>query len=247
MKIKKSAFLCLIVSSYTLLLSNVYAETAITTDKQKFSYAVGVQIGTNLKRDGFEVDVDVIRQAISDVMSGEKLKVSMEDMQQAVVAYQKAQAEVRQAKGEKAKVAGKEFLEKNKKAKGVQELESGIQYQVITEGKGQKPQATDTIVAHYRGTLIDGKEFDSSYSRGQPATFPINQVIKGWQEILPKMNVGSKWKVFIPSDLAYGERGAGANIGPNETLVFEIELLEIKAPAESKAPAAPAPAAAAAH
>ena len=157
------------------------------------------------------------------------MQVSMEEMQAAVMEMQKSQQAARQAKGEKAKKAGEDFLAANKKKKGVQTLKNGIQYKVIKKGKGAKPKASDSVVAHYKGTLIDGTEFDSSYKRGQPATFGVGQVIQGWQEVLPLMAAGSKWQVFIPSDLAYGPRGAGPNIGPNETLVFDIELLEVKA------------------
>ncbi|WP_455200826.1 FKBP-type peptidyl-prolyl cis-trans isomerase [Kaarinaea lacus] len=222
----------------TLLLSCVIAIASLASfsvtaaelksNKQKYSYAIGFQIGSNLKREGADVDVQAIAQGIKDVLTDAKLSVSMEDMQAAVLEMQKEQQAKRQARGDKAKKAGEEYLAKNKKEKGVKELPSGIQYKVIKEGKGSKPKATDTIVAHYKGTLINGTEFDSSYGRGQPATFAVNQVIQGWQQILPLMPTGSKWKVVIPSDLAYGPRGAGANIGPNETLIFEVELLEIK-------------------
>ncbi|NOZ52395.1 MAG: FKBP-type peptidyl-prolyl cis-trans isomerase [Gammaproteobacteria bacterium] len=198
------------------------------SNKEKYSYAIGMQIGSSLKREGAEISVDALSQAIKDVLSDTELKVSMEDMQSAMLETQKKQQAARDAKGESAKKAGQDYLAKNKKNKGIIELPSGMQYKIITAGKGDKPKPTDTIVAHYKGTLIDGNEFDSSYSRGQPATFAVNQVIKGWQEILPLMPTGSKWQVFIPSDLAYGARGAGANIGPHETLVFDIELLEIK-------------------
>ena len=204
------------------------AAEELKTNKQKYSYAIGFQIGTNLKREGADVDVKAIAQGIKDVLTDAKLSVSMEDMQAAVLEMQKEQQAKRQVRGDKAKKEGEAFLAKNKKEKGVKELPSGIQYKVIKEGKGAKPTATDTIVAHYKGTLINGTEFDSSYGRGQPATFAVNQVIQGWQQILPLMPTGSKWKVVIPSDLAYGARGAGANIGPNETLIFEVELLEIK-------------------
>jgi FKBP-type peptidyl-prolyl cis-trans isomerase FklB len=200
----------------------------LKTNKEKYSYAIGYQIGNNLKREGADVDIDAIAQGIKDVLSDAKLSVSMEEMQAAVLEIQKQQQTEREARGEKAKKEGDEFMTKNKKAKGVVELPSGVQYVVIQEGKGEKPKPTDTITAHYKGTLISGKEFDSSYKRGQPATFAVNQVIPGWQEILPLMPTGSKWKVFIPSDKAYGTRGAGADIGPNETLIFEVELLEIK-------------------
>jgi FKBP-type peptidyl-prolyl cis-trans isomerase FklB len=228
MKKIRTSFLCASIAVPLLFTSIAHAETAIKTDKQKFSYAIGFQIGNNLKRDALDVDVDAIGQAIKDVLAGKDPQVTTEDMQKVVMAFQKKQAEERQAKAEEAKKAGKDFLEKNKKEKGIKVTDSGLQYKVIQKGKGNKPKATDTIVAHYKGTLINGKEFDSSYGRGQPATFAVNQVIKGWQEVLPMMETGAKWQVFIPSDLAYGERGAGANIGPNETLIFDIELLEIK-------------------
>ncbi|MCI0505618.1 MAG: FKBP-type peptidyl-prolyl cis-trans isomerase [Gammaproteobacteria bacterium] len=208
----------------------IHSATAaeLKTNKEKYSYAIGYQIGNNLKREGADVDIDAIAQGIKDVLSDAKLSVSMEDMQAAVLEIQKQQQTEREARGEKAKKEGDDFLAKNKKAKGVVELPSGVQYIVVQEGKGDKPKPTDTITAHYKGTLISGKEFDSSYKRGQPATFAVNQVIPGWQEILPLMPTGSKWKVFIPAEKAYGARGAGADIGPNETLIFEVELLEIK-------------------
>ena len=134
----------------------------------------------------------------------------------------------RGAQGEKAKQAGEKFLAENKTKPGVKTLDDGIQYKIIKEGTGKKPTAESSVVAHYRGTLIDGTEFDSSYKRGEPATFPLNGVIKGWQEVLPMMADGSEWQVYIPSELAYGSRGAGANIGPNETLIFDIELIDVK-------------------
>lgn len=210
------------------IFSTAVSAADLKSTKQKYSYAIGFQIGTGLKRDNADVDVDAIKQGIEDVMAGAKTRVSMEEMQAAVMEMQKAQQEARQAMGDKAKKAGEKFLADNKNKKGVKTLKSGIQYKVIKEGKGAKPKASDSVVAHYKGTLIDGTEFDSSYKRGQPATFGVGQVIKGWQEVLPLMSAGSKWQVFIPSDLAYGPRGAGANIGPNETLIFDIELLEVK-------------------
>ena len=226
-KTLRSLFIFIFMTSLVAASFSVLAAD-YKSSKEKYSYAIGFQIGNNLKREGADVDINAITQGIKDVLSGTDLKVSMEEMQAAVLEIQKDQQAKRQAKGEEAKKKGSEFLAANKKKKGVTELPNGIQYKILQEGKGAKPKPTDTIVAHYKGTLIDGKEFDSSYKRGQPATFAVNQVIKGWQEILPMMTTGSKWKVFIPSDMAYGERGAGANIGPNETLVFEIELLEIK-------------------
>ncbi|MGD8640598.1 MAG: FKBP-type peptidyl-prolyl cis-trans isomerase [Gammaproteobacteria bacterium] len=223
----QASFIFLVAATLFLATASVFAAD-YKSDKEKYSYAIGFQIGNNLKREDADIDIDAIAQGIKDVISGADLKVNMEDMQAAVMKVQKEQQAKRQAKGESAKKEGAEFLAKNKKEKGVKELDNGIQYKILKKGDGAQPKPTDTIVAHYKGTLIDGKEFDSSYKRGQPATFAVNQVIQGWQEILPMMHTGSKWKVFIPSDLAYGERGAGANIGPNETLIFEIELLDIK-------------------
>jgi FKBP-type peptidyl-prolyl cis-trans isomerase FklB len=154
--------------------------------------------------------------------------MSREDMQAAIEKYQQQQATQQAAKAEKALKDGQAFLAQNKTKKGVVVRPSGLQYLVVKEGAGKSPAATDTVEVNYRGTLIDGTEFDSSYSRGQTVSFPVNQVIQGWQEALPLMKTGAQWKVYIPADLAYGDRGAGANIGPNETLVFDIELISIK-------------------
>ena len=227
-KISYSFLTAVTLIGTSLAIVNTASAAEFKTTKQKYSYAIGFQIGTGLKRDNADVDVEAIKQGIQDVLAGAKTQVSMEEMQAAVMEFQKAQQAAAEAQGEKAKAAGEKFLAENKKKKGVKTLDNGLQYKVIKEGKGPKPKSTDSVVAQYKGTLIDGTEFDSSYSRGQPATFGVNQVIKGWQEILPMMSTGSKWQVFIPSDLAYGPRGAGGKIGPNETLVFDIELLEVK-------------------
>ena len=207
----------------------VAADKKFTSEKQKFSYALGVQMGNSLKQQGLtDVDTDALGQAIADVLSGSEFKVSQQDMQAAIQAYaQKQQAKHAEA-AKMALAAGDKYRADNKKKKGVKELPNGIQYEVLKEGKGKKPQVTDTVTVHYHGTLVSGKVFDSSVSRGQPATFPINGVIKGWQEVVPMMPTGSKWRVVIPPQLAYGEQGAGGAIGPNETLTFEIELLAIK-------------------
>jgi len=195
--------------------------------KDEFSYAIGFQIGSNLKAQGIKPNTKTLKQAIDDVLAGKEPALSMQDMEAAVKTAQQEIMKQRAEKGKKALEDGKKFLEDNKKKKGVTELKSGVQYEILKAGKGDKPDASDTLVVNYKGSLLDGKEFDSSYKRGQPITFGLNQMIAGWKEVLPLMPVGSKWKVYIPSDLAYGQRGA-PNIGPNETLVFEIELLEIK-------------------
>lgn len=198
-----------------------------STEKEKFSYAIGFQVGQGFKRDNLDIDTKIMTQAIDDVLQGKEPQLSIAEMRGAMEAAQKRLLADRAAKGEKAKTAGQAFLAANKKKKGVITRDSGVQYKVLKSGKGKQPTAGSKITAHYKGTLIDGSEFDSSYKRGEPATFGVNQVIKGWQEVLPLMHEGDKWQVFIPSELAYGERGSGANIGPNETLVFEIELLKV--------------------
>jgi len=207
----------------------IAAEKKYTSEKERFSYAIGVQLGGSLKQQGItDIDSKALAQAIEDMVTGKKPRVSTEDMQAALNAYrQKIMAE-KESQGKVALMAGEKFRSANKTKKGVTELANGIQYEVMKEGKGKKPAVTDTVTVHYQGSLISGKVFDSSVQRGQPATFPLNGVIKGWQEVVPLMPVGSKWKVVIPPNLAYGEKGAGASIGPNETLVFEIELLAIK-------------------
>jgi FKBP-type peptidyl-prolyl cis-trans isomerase FklB len=198
------------------------------SDKQKFGYAVGFQIGQDLRQGGLDVDPDTFSQAVRDVLTNTPPKMSREDMQAAIEKFQQQQATQQAAKAEKALKDGQAFLVENKTKKGVVVRPSGLQYLVVKDGSGKSPAATDTVEVNYRGTLIDGTEFDSSYSRGQTVSFPVNQVIQGWQEVLPLMKTGAQWKVYIPADLAYGERGAGANIGPNETLVFDIELISIK-------------------
>src|SRR3989338_10751076 len=207
------------------------------TDKQKFSYTAGYEIGKNLKRQNLDLDSKAFSQGAQDAISNAKPRLKPEEMQAAVQAQQKKDLEKQEAQAKKNLEAGQAFLEANKKKEGVVALSSGLQYKVITEGKGKQPKGTDTVVAHYRGTLINGTEFDSSYQRNEPASFPVAGVIKGWQEALPLMKEGAKWQVYIPADLAYGPRGAGGAIGPNEVLIFDIELLSVKeaaANAESK-------------
>ncbi|NOX76470.1 MAG: FKBP-type peptidyl-prolyl cis-trans isomerase [Gammaproteobacteria bacterium] len=203
------------------------ADTKPTTDKEKFSYAIGFQIGQGFKRDSLDIDTKAMSQAIKDVLSNTDPQLSIAEMRGAMETAQKKLLAQRETKGNKAKTDGEAFLAENKKKDGVITLPSGLQYKVLKSGKGEQPKADSSITAHYKGALINGEEFDSSYSRNEPATFNVGQVIKGWQEILPLMHVGDHWQVVIPSGQAYGERGSGANIGPNETLVFEIDLLKI--------------------
>jgi len=200
----------------------------LKTDTEKFSYAVGFQIAQSLKRDALDVDIDVLLDAIKAVLKDSKLKMTTEEMQAAIQSFQAKEMAKRTAVGAESKKAGEKFLAENKKKKDVKVTASGLQYKVIKKGAGKKPNEKDTVVVNYKGTLINGTEFDSTYGRGAPATFQVGQVIKGWQEALQLMNAGSKMEVYVPSDLAYGLNGAGGKIGPNETLVFEVELVEIK-------------------
>jgi FKBP-type peptidyl-prolyl cis-trans isomerase FklB len=208
--------------------------TGLKTDKQKFSYTAGYQIGENLKRQNLELDSKAFSQGAQDAIANKPSQLKPEEMQAAAQNQQRKDMEKREATAKKNLEAGGAFLEANKKKAGVVTLASGLQYKIITEGKGKQPKSADSVVAHYRGTLINGTEFDSSYKRNEPATFPVGGVIKGWQEALPLMKEGSKWQVFIPADLAYGPRGAGGAIGPNEALIFEIELLTVNSGGEGK-------------
>ena len=200
----------------------------LTTNVERFSYGVGLQIGQQLKRQGLTgVDPRAIAMAIEDILAGNDLRVSMADMRVAATAYQNERESEKLAKAEQNKAAGEKFLEGNSTREGVVVLDSGLQYRIVEPGNGESPVETDTVVVHYRGRLLDGTEFDSSYGRGEPAEFGVGQVIPGWQQALHLMPVGSKWEVWIPASLAYGAEGTGG-IGPNETLHFDIELIEIK-------------------
>jgi len=185
-----------------------------------------------LKRQSVEVNPDVLLQGIKDVLSGGKTLMTEQEVNETMMNFQKDIMAKQQARmkelSEKNKKEGEAFLAENKKKEGIIALPSGLQYKVIKEGDGKIPTATDTVTVHYRGTLIDGTEFDSSYTRGQPVTFPVKGVVPGFSEALQLMKVGSKWQLFIPSNLAYGERGAGDDIGPNSTLIFDLELISIK-------------------
>jgi len=198
----------------------------LKTKADQFSYAIGLNIAQGIKQQGLgdSINVDALSQAISDVLKNKKPLIKAEESQSIIQAYFADQ----QAKvGGKSTEEGKKFLEENKKKSGVKVTASGLQYQVIKEGTGVIPKDTNQVTVHYHGTLISGEVFDSSVDRGEPATFPVNGVIKGWVEGLQLMKVGSKYKFFIPSDLAYGNSGAGPKIGPNTTLIFDVELISI--------------------
>jgi FKBP-type peptidyl-prolyl cis-trans isomerase FklB len=208
----------------------------LTTQKQKASYALGMQIGGTLKRQGVGASVDAALTArgLKDALAGSKMLLTDDEEKAALT---QLQTEVRAAQEAKAHEAGsanrkegEAFLAENKSKEGIVTLPSGLQYKILTAGTGPKPTESDTVSCNYRGTLISGKEFDSSSKHGGPASFPVKGVIKGWTEALQLMPVGSKWQLFIPPDLAYGDRGAGADIGPGETLIFEVELVSIGEP-----------------
>ncbi len=207
--------------------------------KDKVSYSIGVDIGSTMKRQPFEIDPDLMARGLKDAYTGGKtimtdneVRSTLMELQKELQAKQmeqmKQQQEEMKKMGEKNLKDGDAFLAENAKKEGVKTLPSGLQYKVLKSGKGATPKDTDTVETNYRGTLIDGTEFDSSYKRGQAATFPVKGVIPGWTEALQLMKVGDKWQLFVPPKLAYGERGAGREIGPNATLIFEVELLGIK-------------------
>jgi FKBP-type peptidyl-prolyl cis-trans isomerase FklB len=205
------------------LVGQVYGQEKLVlkNQKEKVSYIFGMDIGSNLKRQLVDVDPNILAKGVKDALSGAKPLLTEQEIQETMIAFQKEVLE-------KQKKRGEAFLAENKNKEGVKTLPSGLQYKVVKAGTGKKPKLNDTVTTHYRGTLIDGIEFDSSYKRGQPATFPVSGVIPGWTEALQLMEEGAKWQLFIPSNLAYGERGAGGLIGPNATLIFEIELISIQ-------------------
>jgi FKBP-type peptidyl-prolyl cis-trans isomerase FklB len=221
------------------------APLTLTTPKDKTSYAIGLNVGKNIgkgvQEQSLDIDQAILLRGMKDGLAGGKSLLTDDEVTAVMMELQKEarlkqeetrkkQEEIAKAQGEVNKKQGATFLAENKTKEGVVTLPSGLQYKILQPGTGPKPTATDTVVCNYRGTLIDGKEFDSSYKRGQPATFPVGQVIKGWTEALQLMPVGSKWQLFLPPDLAYGERSAGPDITPFSTLIFEVELVSIKPP-----------------
>jgi FKBP-type peptidyl-prolyl cis-trans isomerase FklB len=204
----------------------------LETLEQKASYSFGVDVANRLKQQGVELDVNALNRGIADAYNGAELALSDEDQLQAKTSFQTqlrdSLLKKQTAVAEKNMAAGKAFLEENAKKEGVITTESGLQYKILTTGDGKQPKETDTVTTHYKGTLIDGREFDSSYKRDKPASFPVKGVIKGWTEALQLMHVGDKWQLFVPSELAYGASQRSELIQPNSTLIFEIELLGIK-------------------
>jgi FKBP-type peptidyl-prolyl cis-trans isomerase len=222
MKLKTLAILPILL--VTPLLGNA---ADLKTDEEKLSYIFGIQVGQGLKQEGIKLEMDAFTSGVEDMMAENKPKIDQATAQKLVEQYQaKKQAELAEMGAKKQKEANA-FLAKNAKEKGVIVTASGLQYKIIEAGNGKSPTSEDKVVAHYTGKLLDGTVFDSSHDRGEPATFPVSGVIKGWQEALPLMKEGGKWQLIIPANLAYGERGAGAKIGPNEALMFDIELVSI--------------------
>lgn len=220
----------LAISIAFLTTSNINA-AELNTITQKASYTLGADLSKSFKQQGVEIETDALVAGMKDVINGKELKLSTDEMQQAVNEVKKQvlakQLKERDVLAAKNLTKGEEFLKKNKKNPDVKTMDNGLQYIVITEGKGAFATEEDYLNVHYRGTLIDGTEFDSSYSRGKPIEFQMGNVIRGWGEALKKMNPGAKWQIFVPTSLAYGEKGAGELIGPNETLIFEMELLTV--------------------
>ena len=220
-----------------LLLSGVTSFAAdkkleLKTEKDKVSYGIGMSIGQDFKRQGIDVDVDILSQAIQDVLKGNTLAMSEKEFQETLNQFKqkmmaKQEAE-RKEQGEKNLKEGEDFLKANAKMKGVVTLPSGLQYQVLEKGTGKAPTKDSTVTVDYKGTLIDGTVFDSSYKRGKPATFKVSNVIAGWTEGLQLMQEGARYRFYIPAKLAYGERGAGPVIGPNSTLIFDVDLKKVQ-------------------
>jgi FKBP-type peptidyl-prolyl cis-trans isomerase FklB len=228
---KRTVLAVVTLTAVVAVMAAAQEPAPLKTEKDKLSYAMGMDLAGQLKANAVDIDPAIFAKGMVDMFAGKTLLTEAES--KAIISALQAARFVKrtgelQAAGAKNKQEGDAFLAANKAKAGVVTLPSGMQYKVITAGTGPKPTLEQTVVCHYRGTLIDGQEFDSSFKRGQPATFPIKGVIKGWTEALQLMSVGSKWQVFIPPALAYGERGAGADIGPNATLIFEIELVAIK-------------------
>src|SRR5438094_9814981 len=213
--------------------------------KDKVSYSIGMNIGANLSRQKVDINSDVLAAGIKDAIAGQT-QLTQDQVKDVMQQFEKDMEQKQKTAGEKNKTDGVKFLEENKKKEGVKTTASGLEYKVLKEGTGPQPKATDMVTVNYRGTLIDGTEFDSSYKRGQPATFPLNGVIKGWTEAVQLMKVGSKYQLFVPSNLAYGERAVSPDLSANSTLIFEVELLDAKpapTPGAAAAPkAAPSPA-----
>jgi FKBP-type peptidyl-prolyl cis-trans isomerase FklB len=229
-------------SATVLLAVPVFAQEKspdLKDQKDKVSYSIGLNVGINLSKQKIPVNPDALAAGVRDGLAG-KPRLTEEQVRETMMAFEKDMVEKQKQAGEKNATEGAKFLEENKKKEGIKTTASGLQYKVLKEGSGPQPKETDTVTVNYKGTLLDGTEFDSSYKRNEPATFGLNQVIKGWTEGVQLMKKGSKYQFFIPANLAYGERSPGGSIPPNSTLTFEVELLDIKSGTASPSPAASA-------
>jgi FKBP-type peptidyl-prolyl cis-trans isomerase FklB len=226
----------IVLLGFLFFVSQVHAQETLVlkNQKDKVSYIIGMDIGNNLKKQSVDVDPNILAKGVKDALAGSKPLLSEQDISETMATFQKEMMAKQEEVAKKNKNEGETFLNENKKKEGVKILPSGMQYRVIKAGIGKKPKSTDTVTVHYRGTLINGTEFDSSYKRGQTVSFPVSGVIPGWTEALQLMEEGAKWQLFIPPNLAYGERGAGGVIGPNATLIFEVELVSIQEKKENQ-------------
>ena len=219
----KNIFLIIVFSAF---FSSVYGEEAEMTEKQKLSYALGVFFAQSVSQQDIDMDPDYFLEAVRDVLNRNQPKLSIEEIQTIFARFQQQEQENRAEQAAANSQAGKEFLERNRTKEGVIELDNGLQYKILRPGTGANPEPGGQVTVHYRGSLINGVEFDSSYKRNQPAKLSLDRVIKGWQQALPMMKTGALWQLYIPANLAYGSAGQGV-IGPDEALVFEVELIEI--------------------
>jgi FKBP-type peptidyl-prolyl cis-trans isomerase len=226
MKTLMIALSCVLLPLSAFAFGGGQKKADLTTEKGKLGYTIGQQIGHQLKGANLDIDRDALFSSISDALDGKESRITPAEMQATMMKTQEAQAGKMGAEGKVNKEKGDQFLAANKSKAGIKTTASGLQYEILTSGKGKSPKASDTVKVHYKGTLIDGKQFDSSYDRGQPAEFPLGGVIRGWTEGLQLMKVGGKTRFFVPAELAYGEQGR-PGIPPNSTLIFEVELLEI--------------------
>lgn len=213
----------------SLSFSGATLAQTLNSNEQKASYSIGVELGQNLRNQGLELETDAFIAGLRDVLKDNSLRLTVAEMDEAIDQFrdtleQRQQAQL-QEMADKNRKEGEAFLAQNKNEPGVETLASGLQYRILEAGDGEKPNPEDVIIAHYQGRLIDGTQFDSSYARGVPIEFELDNVIQGWQEALKMMPAGSRWEIFVPSDLAYGERGAGSVIGPNQVLIFEIHFI----------------------
>ncbi len=228
----KQYLIALAVFGYLVVQSHAQDAAVPKEQKDKVSYSIGLEIGSGMKQQKLDINPEFVIEGFRDGLSAKKPRLTEEERQKVMAEFEKSFGEKMAAEAkempEKNKKEGEAFLAENKKKEGVKTLPSGLQYKVIKEGTGAIPKGSEKVTTHYRGTLIDGTEFDSSYSRNEPTSFGVLEVIKGWQEALQLMKTGSKWQLYVPSNLAYGETGAGKKIGPNATLIFDIELISIE-------------------